>query len=113
MTVNEFANRFNLHDSLLEKLVYNKSKNNVELFFDFCYCQQDDYEEDMDETGMILVEFDGVIEFKYAPHEINSDEIVGISHKDNEIILTVFNDISNDSIDIKISANNVTVTNCK
>ena len=62
---------------------------------------------------MILVEFDGVIEFKYTPHEINSDEIVGISHKGNEIILTVFNDISNDNIDISISAKNVTVTKCE
>lgn len=113
MTINEFTNRFNLHDSLLENVIYDKTAKKVTLSIDFCYWQQDGYQDDMDETGMILVEFDEVIELKYAPYQINSDEIVAISEKDDEITLTVFNDILNDNVDIIIGAKNVTVTKCE
>lgn len=110
MTINEFTNSFNLHDSLLENITYDETAKKVTLIIDFCYWQQEDYEDDMEETGMIVVEFDEVMKLSYTPYSINSDEIVGISHSDDEIILTVFNDISNDNIDIIINAKRVTVS---
>lgn len=112
MTINEFVNKYNLHDSLLENITYDETTKKIVLSIDFCYWQQDDYKDDMDETGMIVIEFDEVESLKYVPYQINSDEIVDISHEDNRITLTVFNDISNDNIDIIINAKNVTVSKC-
>ncbi len=56
----------------------------------------------MYETGMILIEFDEVESLAYTPYQFNSDEIVDMSHKYDEITLTVFNNISNDNIGIII-----------
>ena len=112
MTINEFVNKYNLHDSLLENITYDETTKKIVLSIDFCYWQQDDYKDDMGETGMIVIEFDEVESLKYVPYQINSDEIIDISHEDNRITLTVFNDISNDNIDIIINAKNVTVSKC-
>lgn len=112
MTINEFVNKYNLHDSLLENITYDETAKKVILSIDFCYWQQEDYKDDMDETGMILIEFDEVESLKCNPYQFNSDEIVDISHKDDEIILTIFNDILNDNIDIIINAKKVTVSKC-
>lgn len=112
MTIGEFINKYNLHDSRLENITYDETTKKVILSIDFCYWQQEDYEDDMDETGMIIIEFDGVESLKYTPYQIDSDEIVDISQKDNEITLTVFNDILNDNIDIIINAKSATVSKC-
>lgn len=112
MTINEFVDKYNLHDSLLESITHDETTKKVVLSVDFCYWQQEGYQEDMDETGMIFIEFDEVESFKYVPYQINSDEIVDISQEDNRITLTVFNDISNDNIDIIINAKSVTVSKC-
>ena len=91
MTIKEFIKKYNLHDSLLESITYDEIGSRVTLSIDFCYWQQEDYEEGENETGMILVKFE-------------------ISSVDDEITLTVFNDIMNDNVDIIIKADNVSVS---
>ena len=110
MTIKEFIKKYNLHDSLLESITYDETSSRVTLSIDFCYWQQEDYEEGANETGMILVKFDNVSRLNYVPYQINSDEIVEISSVDDEITLTVFNDIMNDNVDIIIKADNVSVS---
>ena len=112
MTINEFVNKYNLHDSLLENITYDETDKKAILSIDFCYWQQEDYQDDTDETGMIVIEFDEVELLKYVPYQINSDEIVDISHEDDKITLTVFNDILNDNVDIIIKAKTVMVSKC-
>ena len=112
MTINEFVNKYNLHDSLLESVTYDENTKKVILSIDFCYWQQEDYQDDANETGMIVVEFDGVEALNYHPYQINSDEIVEVLQEDNAITLTVFNDILNDNVDITITAKNVFVSKC-
>ena len=59
---------------------------------------------------MVLIEFDDVISLNYKHFPINSDEIVEVSSKDDEITLSVFSEIINDNINIVIKAKNVTVS---
>ena len=40
MTLKEFIQNYNLHDSLLERIDYDKKAATVKLHVDFCYCQQ-------------------------------------------------------------------------
>ncbi len=110
MTINEFIQKYNLHDSLLEKVDYDEKNKSVKLEIDFCYWQQLDYTDDMPETWIITIEFIGVNKFDFTPYQINSDEIVEISHNEkNEIALTVMNDISGKYMDLIIHADDVTV----
>ena len=76
MTIKEFVEKYNLHDSLLESINYDKNNRKATLSIDFCYWQQEDYEETLSETGMVLIEFDDVISLNYKHFPINSDEIV-------------------------------------
>ena len=77
MTINEFVEKYNLHDSLLESIVYDKNNKKSTICVDFCYWQQEDYEESIPETGIILIEFDDVIALNYRPFSINSGETSG------------------------------------
>ena len=110
MTIKEFIQNYNLHDSLLEKVEYDSDAKIVKLSIDFCYWQQKDYTDDMPETGMIVVQFNNISTFDFPSYQINSDEIVEVVYKEGRgIIFTMFNDISSDYKDLAIDSENITV----
>lgn len=113
MTIKEFIQNYNLHDSLLEKIDYDEETATVNLYVDFCYWQQNNYTDEMPETGNIVIKFIGCTLLHYSPYQINSDEISKVvSNKENEIVLTVFNDLSENYIEIIINASSVSVQVC-
>lgn len=113
MTIKEFIQNYNLHDSLLEEIDYNKKTATVKLYVDFCYWQQDGYTDEMPETGNIVIKFSECTNLHYSPYRINSDEISKVvSNNENEIVLTVFNDLSGKYIEIEIKASSVSVQTC-
>lgn len=113
MTIKDFVQNYNLHDSLLEKINYDKKSATVTLFIDFCYWQQSNYNDEMPETGNIIIQFSGCTLFHCRPYHVNSDEILkAVSNNDNELVLTVFNDLSGRYIDIRINASSVTFNAC-
>ena len=113
MTIKEFIQNYNLHDSLLEGIDYDEKAATVKLYVDFCYWQQDGYTDEMPETGNIVIKFSKCADFQYSSYRINSDEISKVvSNNENEIVLTVFNDLSGKYIEIKIEASAVSVQTC-
>lgn len=113
MTIKEFVQNYNLHDSLLERIDYDKEAATVTLHVDFCYWQQNSYTDEMPETGNIIIKFSKCVDFQYIPYRINSDEISKVvSNNENEIVLTVFNDLSGKYIELKIIASSVSVQTC-
>lgn len=110
MKINEFLKNYDLHDSLLEKIKYDKTTDTIQFIIDFCYWQQENYKSDMEETGMIIVEFSGDTHLIYDSYEINSDDIIKVSsNANNTITIIVFNDLSDEYKEITIKANDVKV----
>ena len=110
MTINEFVKKYNLHDSLMEDIKYDSNSKTIKFIVDFCYWQQDDYREEMPETGLIIIEFSGNVELSYIPYHINSDEIIRVFlSESNTLHLIVFNDLSEESHEIIVKADDVSV----
>lgn len=109
MKIEKFIQKYNLQDSLLEEVEYNKEKKIARLTIDFCYWQQENYTEDVPETGDISIEFQEVDELCYESYPINSDEIVSASLEGNKLELMVFNDVLGEYKKIAISAKDVNV----
>ena len=107
MKILEFIEKYNLHDSLLEKSEYDGQT--ARLFIDFCYWQQDWYTDDMPETGNIIVTFGGCTGFYCPPFQSDSDEILSVSASENRLTLSIYNCPSDDCICITINAAAVSV----
>ena len=102
MNIKKFLDEYNLHDSLLEELVYDENDHCVSLRIDFCYWQQKKYTEDLPETGMVEVVLKNIEGFIYEPWQINSDEIVKIEFENGRMHITTYNDITDKCYDIVI-----------
>ena len=114
MKCREFVDKYNLHDSLLEQVEYDENSTSVCLTVDFCYWQQNDYSDEMPETGIIKILFSGINEFKYTPYCLNSDEIVDVNfNADDEFMLKTYNDINDTYHTIYIKASEVEVINVR
>lgn len=107
MKLNEFIEKHNLHDSLLESIEHDGKQKIVKLIIDFCYWQQDNYKEGTPETGLIVIEFTDVSNFTYLPYQINSDEIIDVVCNNDSIIFVVYNDIEETHKNISITAKDV------
>ncbi len=110
MKLCEFAERYNLHDSLLERIVFDEAKKTAELTIDFCYWQQSDYRENDPETGLVTLLFVDVTKLDRDEHPINSDEIVQCAClDDNTLVLQIESDITGNCHTIVISAGAVSI----
>lgn len=110
MNISEFCKNYNLHDSLLESVNYDKEKEIVTLEIDFGYWLQKNYTDDIPETGMITLIFSNVSKFDCASFSINSDEIINIENvSENELYLEVYNDITDECHNLTIIATQVEI----
>lgn len=110
MTINNFIKKYNLHDSLLESINYNKKDSTVTLEIDFCYWQQKNYTSIMQETGMIRLIFSNVYEFNCTPFSINSDEIINVSSNSKDrLYIEFYNDVTNECHSACIAAKQVDI----
>lgn len=98
MTIQELLRTYDFHDSLLEKITYDKAAKKLILRIDLCNWQQEWYDAKMPETEEILFVFEKVNEVQIPKVNINSDEIINVSGKENGfgrfgIEFLLFNDV--------------------
>ena len=111
MTISEFIKKYNLHDSLIESIDYDKNNCSVRINIDFCYWQQEYYTDDMQETGEIQIIFSKVSKFECVPVEINCDGIIDVRQtEDNEMYLEFLNDKTEECHSLTIAAESVSVS---
>lgn len=113
MTIFELLNKYNFHDSLLEKIEYDEEAEILKVEIDFCNWQQDWYDEIGEETEMISLIFAGVKNVGIPDALLNSDEIIEVNLLDkdgaNGIEFVAFNDCENVSHTFRIYAESVDV----
>lgn len=110
MSIQEFINKYNLHDSLIDTVSYNCDENIVEMHLDFAFWMQEWYSDNMDETGVLKVMFNNVTVFD-CPQEAPWEQISIIQASANEdgIKVALMNDITDDYLEINIKCDSITV----
>ena len=103
----DFTKKYNLHDSLLEKLEISKDNRTVTLTVDFCYWQQNEYTQGEPETGMVKAVFTEVESVVFEPFQINSDEIMRCAAEGRRTEIEVYSDKTKSCHVISITAGNV------
>ncbi len=72
MTITEFAKKYYLHDSSIDKIEYDAENKKLTLTIDFCFWMQLWYEQGKPENGYIAVTFENVSFYEYEDHEITA-----------------------------------------
>ena len=83
MTIKDFAEKYNLHDSGIEKIFYDTEHKKLVLTIEFCFWMQNWFVEGEQSNGKISATFENVSVFDYDENiseKIFSDEL------DNEIL---------------------------
>ncbi len=109
MTTKEFSEKYNLHDSLLESMEVDRDNQTVKLTVDFCYWQQEWYDDRKHETGIIMLVFSGLTDITYDNYTLHSDSIISCEADNEKIVLQVESDITCSSHAITILAKNVEI----
>ncbi len=105
MNIKDLIQQYNFHDSSIESVQYNASKGKLDVTIDFCFWMQPDYKKEMPETGIILLSFIGVSSFNGKTGNYNSATILKIKpQSDNEILISLLDEFSNDYFEIVIVA---------
>ena len=123
MTLQEFREKYYLHDSSIEKVTFDPEKKILTLTIELCFWWQDWYDKKEPTNGLIRITFENVSLFEYddsIADRIFSDELDSEIHcadLDENGVLVFFSveviDYSNDDDDIyyslKVKAENVEV----
>ena len=119
LTIEEFAKKYYLHDSTIEKINYDAENKTLILEIDFCFWMQIWYDKNTPENGLIAVNFETVSMFEYENHEFsnvleNLDTEIDHTEITSDGILEIYiREYVNSNEDkfwwIKIKAENVTV----
>lgn len=72
MTITEFAKKYYLHDSSIDKVEFDAENKKLTLTIDFCFWMQLWYEQGKPENGYIAVTFENVSFFEYEQHEFSN-----------------------------------------
>lgn len=110
MTLTEFANKYDLHDSTIEKIEYDKNKKVATFKIDFCQWRQKDFVQGQAENVMIDVNFFAVKELE-LPNTISKSNTILDVHLilGNTIEIVVLNDDTDDVFILRIYADDVNV----
>ena len=100
MTINSFLADYYLHDSLVEKVVY--ESNEVDLTIDFCFWMQEGYNDKNPETGIIHLHFPEVAAFSGPTGDIDDYSILEAGFQDNCLTLLLMDDFNNTTYELKI-----------
>ena len=108
MSVLKDLEKYDFHDSLLESIDYDTTKNRLKLSIDFCNWKQADYKTGDLETEMVELIFENVHRAIIPEFVLDSDEIIGFKLlTDNEISIVVFNAVECLTNSINICAESV------
>ena len=110
MTIQEFINKYEFHDSLIDTVAFDGESNKVILHIDFAYWKQEWYIENMPETDKLIVIFDGVCSI-VCPNDVSWEQIsiIQASLEGDSIKFALMNDITNDYLEIIIKCESVTI----
>ena len=110
MTIQDFVTKYNLHDSLIDAVLYNGDANTVEMHINFAFWMQEWYTEDMDETGILKVMFNNVNLFD-CPNDVPWEQIsiIQATVKGDTIKFALMNDITDGYLEIMIKCNSISV----
>ena len=123
MTIQEFREKYYLHDSSIEKIDFDADKKVLTMKIEFCFWMQNRYDKTTPKNGLIAVTFENVSRFEYdddIADRIFSDELdseIRDAEPDADGNLEFFSveySFNSDSDDIywllKVKAANVEVT---
>ena len=111
MKISEFVNNFNLHDSYIESVEYNKEKREVQLIVHFAFWMQKDYIEGTPETGLIKVLFQNVNKYS-CDNGDPTGSFVGILRseiRDDNFVLKLLDDETVECFEMVIISDEVIV----
>lgn len=115
MTIKEFVDRFYLHDSGVQEIKKIKDDKIIEMYVDFCYWMQDDYQDGDKENGNVKfvfydVELFEIHYFDIEDHSFDDDCILECCiEKDNTLLFKMMKDIIGKYYEIRIAAGSVEV----
>lgn len=110
MKLQDFVKKYELHDSLLEYIIYNRQKQELVLDIDLCYWMQKNYKDSEPETGMIKLVFEGVKEYSEMTGEVADFSILNVDvTDDNGVKISVLDDENNEFHEVSFNADSVRV----
>ena len=88
MNIEEFAEKYYLHDSSIEKINFDEKNKNLTLTIEFCFWMQNWYKNNEPTNGKISVTFENVSLFEYEQHDFKNF----LENLDTEVIETDIDD---------------------
>ena len=84
--------KYDLHDSLIEKVNYFDDKKRLEIDIQLCNWRQPDYKASEPELLRMLMVFEGVKAFELSgkDYDFDSDEILDVIYLDDKTVKIVF-----------------------
>ena len=123
LTITEFAEKYYLHDSNIEKINFDEKTKNLTLTIEFCFWMQNWYKNDEPTNGKISVTFENVsfleydenISEKIFSNELDSEIYSADIDEDGNFVIFSVETISDSDCDdiywnLKIKSENVEVT---
>ena len=123
MNIKEFAEKYYLHDSSIEKINFDEKNKILTLTIDFCFWMQNWYKNDEPTNGKISVTFENILLFEYDDNisdrifsnELYSEIRSGELDEDGNFVIFSVETIYNSDCDdiywkLKIKSKNVEVT---
>lgn len=76
MKIDEFLNKYTLHDSTLEFIEFDKENSEMTLTVDFCFWMQPDYQKDSPENGLVKIIFHNTSNYTFDDRQLDSNTIL-------------------------------------
>lgn len=110
MTTQEFINKYDFHDSLIDEVTFDKANNKVILHADFAYWRQEWYIENMPETDKLIVVFHGVRNF-VCPTDASWEQIsiIQASLDSDSVKFALMNDMTDEYLEIIIKCESICI----
>ena len=108
MTLDEFANKYNMHDSLINAITY--ENNTLQIDIDFAFWMQDWFIDGSSETGSLKVTFCNTSSYQHPDSlPLEDISILETSVIDDTITFALINDMTDEYLELVITASEVIV----
>lgn len=111
MKLSEFVSRYNLHDSYIESVEYDRSRRITTLKIHFAFWMQADYREGTPETGLLIAAFHNVRQYQCEGGDPAGPfvGILGTECNGDRITISLLDDETVNCFNMTIAAEDVTV----
>ena len=109
MTAQEFAQKYIMHDSLIESVEILNGGREIVLMIDFAFWMQVGYNPADPETGPLKVTFNDVSEFSIPENaKWNEISILDAAASGNTVKFSLINDMTDDCLKLTICSDHIT-----